>query len=52
MADADAAGILLGSRVPINFTRRADPVPTRRAPCAVAARFAQAWRQDSKQGVV
>ena len=36
----------------VGIVRRPDPVPTRRAPCAVAARFGQAWRQDSKQGVV
>jgi phosphate acetyltransferase len=51
MADADAAGIVLGARVPIILTSRADSVPTRLASCAVAALFAQARRQDPKQGV-
>jgi phosphate acetyltransferase len=37
MADADAAGIVLGARVPIILTSRADSVLTRLASCAVAA---------------
>jgi phosphate acetyltransferase len=52
MADADAAGIVLGARVPIILTSRADSVPTRLASCAVAALFAKAQREDPKQGVV
>ena len=51
LADADGAGIVLGARVPIILTSRADSVPTRLASCAVAALFAQARRQDPKQGV-
>jgi len=52
MADADAAGIVLGARVPIILTSRADSaVPTRLASCAVAALFAKARREDCKQAV-
>jgi phosphate acetyltransferase len=36
LADADAAGIVLGARVPIILTSRADSVMTRLASCAVA----------------
>jgi phosphate acetyltransferase len=42
LADADAAGIVLGARVPIILTSRADSVTTRLASCAVAALVAQA----------
>jgi phosphate acetyltransferase len=45
LADADAAGIVLGARVPIILTSRADSVPTRLASCAVAALVAK-WRRD------
>lgn len=46
MADADAAGIVLGARVPIILTSRADSVLTRLASCAVAALVAQARREN------
>jgi phosphate acetyltransferase len=36
LSNADAAGIVLGARVPIIFTSRADKVRTRMASCAVA----------------
>ena len=36
LAGADAAGIVLGARVPIMLTSRADSVTTRLASCAVA----------------
>jgi phosphotransacetylase len=36
LADADAAGIVLGARVPIILTSRADHVRSRVASCAVA----------------
>lgn len=42
LADADAAGIVLGARVPIILTSRADSVMTRLASCAVAALVANA----------
>jgi phosphate acetyltransferase len=44
LADADAAGIVLGARVPIVLTSRADNVRTRMASCAVAALYAHARR--------
>jgi phosphate acetyltransferase len=45
LAKADAAGIVLGARVPIILTSRADSVRTRLASCAVAALYANARRQ-------
>jgi len=45
LADADAAGIVLGARVPIILTSRADSVRTRMASCAVAALYAAARRR-------
>ncbi len=51
MADADAAGIVLGARVPIILTSRADSVETRLASCAVAALVAQSRREDLKKAV-
>jgi phosphate acetyltransferase len=51
MADADAAGIVLGARVPVILTSRADSVPTRLASCAVAALFAQARRGSLHKAV-
>jgi len=44
LADADAAGIVLGARVPIILTSRADSVRARIASCAVAALYAHAQR--------
>ena len=44
LADADAAGIVLGARVPIILTSRADSLRTRVASCAVAALYAHAKR--------
>jgi len=51
MADADAAGIVLGARVPIILTSRADSVLTRLASCAVAALVAQARRENASKVV-
>ena len=45
MANADAAGIVLGARVPIILTSRADNARTRMASCAVAALYAHARRE-------
>ena len=45
LSHADAAGIVLGARVPIILTSRADSVRTRLASCAVAALYAAARRQ-------
>lgn len=44
LAGAYAAGIVLGARVPIVLTSRADSVQTRMASCAVAALYAHALR--------
>ncbi len=44
LARADAAGIVLGARVPIVLTSRADSVRTRMASCAVAVLLADARR--------
>jgi len=51
MADADAAGIVLGARVPIILTSRADSVTTRLASCAVAALVAKARRESASKAV-
>ena len=45
LTKADAAGIVLGARVPIVLTSRADSVRTRLASCAVAVLFADARRR-------
>jgi phosphotransacetylase len=44
LSNADAAGIVLGARVPIILTSRADDVRTRMASCAVAALYADHLR--------
>ncbi len=51
LADADAAGIVLGARVPIILTSRADSVMTRLASCAVAALVANARRDSASQTI-
>ncbi|MHA1107842.1 MAG: phosphate acetyltransferase [Alphaproteobacteria bacterium] len=51
LAGADAAGIVLGARVPIILTSRADSVTTRLASCAVAALVAQARRESAGKAV-
>jgi phosphate acetyltransferase len=45
LAHADAAGIVLGARVPMILTSRADTVRTRLASCAVATLYAAALRK-------
>ena len=45
LANADAAGIVLGARVPIILTSRADSLLTRLASCAVAVMVAAARRE-------
>ena len=45
LTKADAAGIVLGARVPIILTSRADSVRTRMASCAVAVLYADARRR-------
>jgi len=51
MAEADAAGIVLGARVPIILTSRADSVTTRLASCGVAALVANARREAAARAV-
>jgi phosphate acetyltransferase len=48
LAGADAAGIVLGARVPIILTSRADSVMTRQASCAVAVLVAKQRRDTGK----
>jgi phosphate acetyltransferase len=45
LSQADAAGIVLGARVPVLLTSRADSVRTRMASCAVAVLYADARRR-------
>jgi phosphate acetyltransferase len=52
MAHADAAGIVLGARVPVILTSRADSVMTRLASCGIAALVAQARREATSKVVV
>ncbi len=49
LAGAEAAGIVLGARVPIILTSRADSVRARLASAAVAAIYAQARRAVAKK---
>jgi len=46
LANADAAGIVLGARVPIILTSRADSVRARLASCAIAALLVD-WRRQA-----
>jgi phosphate acetyltransferase len=52
LANADAAGIVLGARVPVILTSRADSVRTRLASCAVAVLLADAQRRGRVQGEI
>ena len=47
LANADSAGVVLGARVPIILTSRADSVRSRIASCAVAVLVAHARRQTA-----
>ena len=51
MAGADAAGIVLGARVPIILTSRADSNTTRLASCAVAVLVAKARREAGSKAL-
>jgi phosphate acetyltransferase len=51
LAGADAAGIVLGARVPVILTSRADSVVARLASCAVAALVANARRENAARSV-
>ena len=51
LAHADAAGIVLGARVPIVLTSRADSLSVRIASCAVAVLVARARRMDANRSI-
>jgi len=51
LAGADAAGIVLGARVPVILTSRADSVLTRLASCGIAVLVAYARREQAKKAV-
>jgi phosphate acetyltransferase len=51
LAGADAAGIVLGAKVPIILTSRADSVVARLASCAVAGLLAAARRSSTRRAV-
>jgi len=52
LAGADAAGIVLGAKVPIILTSRADSLTTRLASCGIAALVAQARREAATKSVM
>ena len=52
LAGADAAGIVLGAKVPIILTSRADSLRSRIASCAVAALVARARRERAGKALV
>src|SRR6478752_1896988 len=52
LSHADAAGIVLGARVPIILTSRADSVRSRMASCAAAVLYANARRQKAAVAAV
>ena len=51
LAQADCAGIVVGAKVPIMLTSRADSVMTRLASCAVAVLVAQARRDNAAKAI-
>jgi phosphate acetyltransferase len=51
LAGADAAGVVLGAKVPIVLTSRADTVIARLASCAVAVLLAKARREHAGKAV-
>jgi phosphate acetyltransferase len=51
LAGATAAGFVLGARVPIILTSRADSVITRLASCAVASLAAEARRHSAAAAI-
>ena len=51
LAGADAAGIVLGAKVPIILTSRADSLTARLASCAVATLVADARRASTRRAV-
>ena len=51
LANAECAGIVLGAKVPIILTSRADSVISRLASCAVAVMVAQARRENAQKAI-
>ena len=51
LAGADAAGIVLGARVPVVLTSRADSLLTRLASCAIAVLVAAARRRSASASI-
>jgi phosphate acetyltransferase len=51
LAGADSAGVVLGAKVPVILTSRADSVMARLASCAVAALVAQARRDSAARAI-
>jgi phosphate acetyltransferase len=51
LAGADSAGVVLGAKVPVILTSRADSVMARLASCAVAALVAQARRDSAAKAI-
>ena len=51
LAGADAAGIVIGAKVPIILTSRADSVEARLASCAVATLVAHARRESAAKAI-
>ncbi|WP_334175064.1 phosphate acetyltransferase [Pseudoxanthobacter sp.] len=52
LAGADAAGIVLGAKVPVVLTSRADSIIARRASCAIAAIYADYLRRKRGKALV
>jgi len=52
LAGADSAGIVLGAKVPIVLTSRADSVQARLASCAIAVLLAHARREQARKALV
>ncbi len=52
LAGADSAGIVLGAKVPIVLTSRADSLQARLASCAIAVLLAHARREQAGQAVI
>jgi phosphate acetyltransferase len=51
LAGADAAGVVLGAKVPVILTSRADSVEARLASCAVASLIAHARRESAAKAI-
>lgn len=51
MANADSAGIVMGARVPVILTSRADSIMSRLASCAIALLLARARREAPERAI-